>query len=296
MGKARFAVISLHPYWKALLIVLVMALVMFYHLYRTLPAISLNQKQVWNVAVFGLDSDPEAWQGKPFSELKLEEVRALADAILLVHIDTNTNVVKIVNVPRDTIVTIPNIGTTKITVAFAKGGLAAAKTGLMKIIPWRFEHSVLVSYEAFKELVDAIGGVTIKVEDDLVTPQGTVWLAKGTHTLDGTQALRFVRHRFGDPLGDLGRIKRQQAFLHAVKTQAAQLSTFQYYQVAQIAFKMVKTDLSIKDILYLAEYFLVHSPHLDFMVLPGASYPPKWHYYADETKVIRQVLPFLTSE
>lgn len=297
VGKTRFVVINLHPYWKALLVIVIMALIMGYHLIQTaVTTLVPGQKTVWNIAVFGLDSDPENWQGKPFSDLKLEEVRALADAIMLVHIDTTTDVIKIVNVPRDTIVTLPQIGTTKLTVVFAKGGLPAARAALMKIIPWKFEYAVLVSYEAFKELIDAIGGVTIKVENDLVTPQGKVWLAKGTHTLDGAQALKFVRHRFGDPLGDLGRIKRQQAFLHAVKTQVMQLSTFQYYQVAQIGYKMVKTDLSLKDILYLAEYFVLHSPHLDFMVLPGATYPPQWHYYADEEKVIRQVIPFLTSD
>ena len=79
------------------------------------------------------------------------------------------------------------------------------------------DHYAVVDFNGFKEMVDALGGVQVCTPVAIDDAHTHLRLAPGTHTLDGRQALQYVRVRksVGDG-SDLQRIGRQQAFLASV--------------------------------------------------------------------------------
>jgi LCP family protein required for cell wall assembly len=117
-------------------------------------------------------------------------------------------------VPRDTLVDIPGVGEDKINAAFASGGPELTVDTLENLTGVRINDYVIVHFGGVEEIVDALGGITIEVDKPVrVGIDGRrVYIPAGTQTLDGTQALAYVRYR-GGPTADIGRIGRQQKFL-----------------------------------------------------------------------------------
>ncbi len=120
-------------------------------------------------------------------------------------------------VPRDTLVDIPGVGRDKINAAFASGGPELTVETLEKLTGVRINNYVVVHFGGVEEIVDALGGITLEVDQPIrVGIDGRqVYIPAGTHTLDGLQALAYVRYR-GGPTADIGRIGRQQKFLRAL--------------------------------------------------------------------------------
>ncbi len=117
-------------------------------------------------------------------------------------------------VPRDTLVDIPGVGEDKINAAFAAGGpdLTAETVGNLTGVP--VDDYVVVNFGGVKDIVDAMGGITLEVDEPIeVGIEGRrVSIPAGTRELDGFEALAYVRYR-GGPTADIGRIGRQQKFL-----------------------------------------------------------------------------------
>jgi LCP family protein required for cell wall assembly len=120
-------------------------------------------------------------------------------------------------IPRDTLVDIPGVGRDKINAAFASGGPELTVETLEKLTGVRINNYVVVHFGGVEEIVDALGGITLEVDQPIsVGIDGRqVYIPAGTHTLDGLQALAYVRYR-GGPTADIGRIGRQQRFLRAL--------------------------------------------------------------------------------
>jgi polyisoprenyl-teichoic acid--peptidoglycan teichoic acid transferase len=120
-------------------------------------------------------------------------------------------------VPRDTLVDIPGVGKDKINAAFASGGPELTVETLENLTGVRVNDYVVVHFGGVEEIVDALGGITLEVDKPIrVGIDGRrVYIPAGTHTLDGLQALAYVRYR-GGPTADIGRIGRQQKFLRAL--------------------------------------------------------------------------------
>jgi LCP family protein required for cell wall assembly len=117
-------------------------------------------------------------------------------------------------VPRDTLVDIPGVGEDKINAAFANGGPELTVETLENLTGVRMNDYVIVHFDGVEEIVDALGGITLEVDKPVrVRIDGRrVYIPAGTQTLDGMQALAYVRYR-GGPTADIGRIGRQQKFL-----------------------------------------------------------------------------------
>lgn len=83
---------------------------------------------------------------------------------------------------------------------------------------WRaHQHFVVVDFNGFKDMVDAIDGVEVCIPEDVDDPVGNIHLKAGTRELEGQEALDYVRVRHNiSNNGDIGRMKRQQAFLAAL--------------------------------------------------------------------------------
>lgn len=124
-------------------------------------------------------------------------------------------------VPRDTLVEIPGVGEDKINAAFAIGGPELTVDTLEDLTGLSIGNYVVVYFGGVEEIVDTLGGITLTVEEPIAySLDGRyVEIPAGTRTLNGREALAYVRYR-GDPTADIGRIGRQQRFLVALAEEA----------------------------------------------------------------------------
>jgi LCP family protein required for cell wall assembly len=164
------------------------------------------------------------------------------DSILLVHIPANGRKATVVSFPRDSYVTIPGFRSNKINAAYADGACEngcgntltpaqrTAGTGeLVKTVSLltglHIDHYVEVGLLGFYQISKVLGGVEVCLKAPAKDHFSGIDLPAGKQKIEGTQALAFVRQRHGIPGGDLGRIKRQQAFLGAVAHQILSADT-----------------------------------------------------------------------
>lgn len=194
-----------------------------------------------NILLLGVDSNgskTDPWAG------------TRSDTIVLLNIDPKTRSVNAVSVPRDSKVYLPSeYGVQKINAAHALGGVRLTKETVEETLGVKVDRYIVVSDEAVRKLVDALGGVPIYVEKrmnyDDYSGKLHVHLTKGLNVLDGKQAVGYLRFRH-DGLGDIGRTQRQQWFLRGLleKIQTPQ-AIAKIPEMINIATTYVKTDLSL---------------------------------------------------
>lgn len=156
-----------------------------------------------------------------------------SDTTLVVHLYQGRQAALIASIPRDSFVTIPDCkksdgtivksSSQKFNAAFSIGGPVCTIKTIESLTNVRIDKFVVVDFNAFKKIVDAIGGVEICLTNpisDPIRPGGggtNLDLPAGINNLNGDQALQFVRARenLGDG-SDLSRIQRQQAFMGAM--------------------------------------------------------------------------------
>ncbi|MGH2722742.1 MAG: LCP family protein [Actinomycetota bacterium] len=142
-----------------------------------------------------------------------------SDTIILMHIDPGQERAVAIHFPRDLLVAIPGHGEDKINAAFELGGPELAVRTVHRFTGLPIHNYVVVDLAAFQQLVDTVGGVRICVDRPLFDELAGLDIpAAGCHTLDGREALAFVRARHieGDLIPDFSRIARQQQFMRAM--------------------------------------------------------------------------------
>lgn len=208
-----------------------------------------------NYLVVGSDS------GDGLTDAQLREVGAnrvgragtRTDTILLVHIPASRQAASFVSFPRDSYVRIPGVGFNKINSAYQYGEKERAGGGPSKLIATvqalsgqHVDHYVEVSLFGFYTITNAVGGVDVCLTRPAREQRANINLPAGRQTLDGKEALAFVRQRYGVPGGDLGRIKRQQYFLGAltrkVLSAGVLLNPFRLHNLLNAAGSSVKVD------------------------------------------------------
>ncbi|MEV0277679.1 LCP family protein [Streptomyces sp. NPDC050610] len=122
----------------------------------------------------------------------------------------------LVSLPRDSYVPIPGHGKNKINAAYALGGPKLLTRTVEQATGLRMGHYAEVNFLGFTDLVNALHGVRICLPEPLHDKKSGADFDRGCRNMNGTQALAYVRARYSDPEGDLGRVKRQQRFLGAV--------------------------------------------------------------------------------
>ena len=145
------------------------------------------------------------------------------DTIMLVHVPADGREVRVVSFPRDAYVEIPGHGKNKINGAYESGerdrphgGPALLIQTVQNLTGLHVDHYVQVSLYAFFQITNAVGGVEVCLSQPAKEERANIDLPAGEQTLQGRDALAFVRQRYGLPGGDLGRIRRQQYFLGAL--------------------------------------------------------------------------------
>jgi LCP family protein required for cell wall assembly len=147
------------------------------------------------------------------------------DSIILVHVPGGGGKKVMVSIPRDSYVPIPGHGSSKINAAFSYGGPKLLVETVERATGVRIDGYLEIGFGGFAKLVDSMGGVDICVPFDMNDHKAHINLKKGCQTLDGKNALGFVRARYSDPRGDIGRAQRQRQFLGAIMHEMATPST-----------------------------------------------------------------------
>jgi LCP family protein required for cell wall assembly len=180
-----------------------------------------------NYLVVGSDSRAESTDGSAGS------VRGQrSDTIMVVRLDPATNHADMLSIPRDLVVPIAGTGDeARINSAYSQGRQVLIDT-LRDNFGIEVNHYVEIDFRGFQELVQAIGGVSLWLEDAVKDRASGLYVTdRGCVTLDGEQALAFARSRQmqymtpdgwsrPDPFADLGRIQRQQVFIRRALTRA----------------------------------------------------------------------------
>lgn len=176
-----------------------------------------------NILIMGTDT--RTGQGNDFGDPgTTASGNGHSDTTILLHVSADRSRAFAVSIPRDSWVTRPSCKdgdtstvTGRFNDAFAAGGPACTIRAVETLTNVRVDHFFVVDFKGFQSVVDAVGGVPICLAEAVDDPKSGLKLDKGTHVLDGTQALAFARARktLGDG-SDLSRIDRQQVFLSAL--------------------------------------------------------------------------------
>ena len=144
------------------------------------------------------------------------DARGRTDALMMVHVIAGGRGVYAVSIPRDSWVPIPGYGMGKVNWSYYFGGQALAVRTVEQLTHVRINHVAIIDWAGFRDLTNALGGITVDIPVTSRDPANHVTWTKGMHHLDGAQALLYVRDRYGLSNGDFGREARQQNFLRAV--------------------------------------------------------------------------------
>ena len=138
-----------------------------------------------------------------------------ADSIHLIGVNLKSHRATILGFPRDSWVSIPGHGTTKINTAMTLGGPELMVQTIESITGVQIDFWLLTSFGGLKRMVNGIGGLTVKVPTAMHDTYSGADFSKGVHHLNGKKALAFARDRHDVPGGDLGRSANQGRLLLA---------------------------------------------------------------------------------
>ena len=177
------------------------------------------------------------------------------DSIILVHVPSGGGQPALISLPRDSYVPIPGHGKNKINAAYSLGGPKLLVRTIEQVTGIRIDGYIEIGFGGFASVVDSLDGVDICVKHAMNDPKAGINLKAGCQTLNGPNALGYVRARYSDPLGDIGRVERQRQFLGAIIHKAASPSTalvpWRYYRFATTAGAglTVGDDTSLRDVI-----------------------------------------------
>lgn len=138
------------------------------------------------------------------------------DTIMILHVDGDRDGASLISIPRDAWVDVPGHGPNKVNAAFSLAGPSLAVQTVEDLTDLRIDHLAVIDWSGFENVIDTLGGVTITVPRTVEDPHNEVVWVKGRQTLIGSAALLYVRQRYGLPLGDLDRVRRQQAVIRGL--------------------------------------------------------------------------------
>lgn len=242
--------------------------------------------------LFGIDSGE--WVGGTY-----REGTGRADTIVLVQADPLSQKAALLSIPRDTLVEIPGRpGDDKINHAYAFGQAPLLVETVEHFTGVPVDGYVGLNYRAFKDIVDLLGGVEFDV-DRVITCRG-LRLEPGRQHLDGDAAFALVSFR-NEPMGDIGRVRRQQRFIKAVAGSARQSSLDQLFYIMLAAWDNLDTDISFPEALTLSRRLSgITEEDMAMELVPGWFYNRNgvsyWRPYLDETGKVIQDLFFNLSK
>ncbi|QER89274.1 LCP family protein [Streptomyces tendae] len=244
-------------------------------------------KDALNLLLIGSDSRAGAENGRYGHDPGTER----SDTVILLHLSAGRQSATAVSIPRDLMVDVPDCRRpdgsrsapmfAQFNAAFEVGGSACTVRTVEKLTDIRVDHHVVVDFEGFKDMVDAVDGVEVCLREPIDDKDADLRLPAGRVTLDGEQALGYVRARktLGDG-SDTGRIERQQRFLGAlvnkVRSNGVLLNPVKLYPLLDAATSSLTTDPGLASLRGLYELVRgvrdIPTEGVQFLTVPRESY------------------------
>ena len=195
----------------------------------------------------------------------------LTDSIIVASLDNENKIVTMISIPRDLYVKDELIGNSKINEVYynakihfdnSTDALSYTTEKIEEIVGVPIHYYVKINFDGFKDLIEALGGIDINVENAIYDPyypkDGTFEyeifsISEGQHHLDGKTALKYARSR--KTTSDFDRADRQQQIIYAVKEKALQtkiiLNQDKIKEILDVLKSNIDTNITIKEILTL---------------------------------------------
>ena len=229
-----------------------------------------------NVLILGLDDGAGGMEAPLDAEGQPIRIKK-ADTILVVSMDNGSGRVRFINIPRDTLVTVPVSGVqARLSDVYPAGGAPLMVRQVNSLLGISIHQYVVMDMKAFAHFIDALGGIDVYVETnmDYQDPEAnlTIHLEQGYRHLDGAKSLEYLRYR-GEELGDVGRVQRQQKFVKAVYSKILQFDTLpKLPAIADIFKNEVETSAEVFDSAHLANVLRgISSEQPISVMLPGTA-------------------------
>ena len=222
-----------------------------------------------------------------------------SDTTILFHLSADRQSAYGVSIPRDSLVdrpdcktedgdTIPGGSDAMWNSAYSYGGPSCTIQQFEQDTGIQIDNYVVVDFGSFKGMVDAVDGVEVCVPEDIDSSEYGITIPKGTRTLDGKEALAYVRVRHGVGDGsDIGRIKRQQAFIGALVAKVLSSGTLTRFdrlvRFLNAATKGLTTDIpNIKEMAKVGLQFQnIGLKRIRFITVPFVYDGPRVRWTAD---------------
>jgi LCP family protein required for cell wall assembly len=195
--------------------------------------------------------------------------RGRADSLIVLTVNPNKKSIEMVSIPRDTRTEIVGKGKKdKINHSYAFGGVEMTIATVEKFLDIPIDYYIKVNMESFKDIVDAVGGVT--VDNPFAFTYEGVTFPKGNITLNGAKALKYSRMRYDDPRGDFGREDRQKQIIEAVIHKGASFSSLANYDDLLAAIgKNIKTNLTFEQMKDIQAKYKEARQHIEQLHIQG---------------------------
>ncbi|WP_078431772.1 LCP family protein [Metabacillus halosaccharovorans] len=275
--------------WKRVLFFLLLVLIGVgsytgYTIYKTYEAANQSYQELDRGEKSKLRETPIKVNEDPFSILLmgLEDYSSggengRTDTLIVATVNPTLQTIKMVSIPRDTYVTIPDEDKeTKINHAYVYGGKEATIETVEELLDIPIDYYALVSFQAFKSVVDELGGVTVNVPFDFYEKSdedgSRIYFKQGESELDGEEALAYARMRKRDPRGDFGRNDRQKEIISAIIDKAISPSNlFKIDELAAHIGKNVETNFRISEAIALQrKYPNINSKSIENLTIEGS--------------------------
>lgn len=171
---------------------------------------------------------------KPFSVLILgldkEDGVSRSDTIMVATVNPDEESVKLVSIPRDTLITLPSGQPEKINAMYAIGGISQTIDMVEDYLDIPISFYATLDFDGLVALVDAVGGIQVNSErsftvQDSEENMDAIQIEEGIQLLDGEHALGYARMRKQDPRGDWGRQERQREVIQSLTSELLSMSS-----------------------------------------------------------------------
>jgi LCP family protein required for cell wall assembly len=238
-----------------------------------------------NILLIG--SDSRAGSNGKFGR---DVLGARSDTTMVLHITPDHTHAYVISFPRDSMVPVYPCGADQrghpgqpaapgelepLNSTFSNGGAPCLWKTLEQATHIHIDHFAEVGFSSFKSIVNDVHGISVCLPFAVHNSQAHLYISAGRHTVNGAQALAFVRLRenIGDG-SDLQRIQRQQLFLASAMQKIKQTNLLGDYKVIKDAANAVTTDLTLTDMLGIANSMKgLNTQAVRFISVPVVPYP-----------------------
>jgi len=222
-----------------------------------------------NILVLGIEPVPGTVEGSP------ESFAGTSDTMLLVRVNPQDKTIRVLSIPKGTMISIPEEGLNKVSQANAYGGpVLAARVVSRSLSNAPIHRYIRISTAGMQELVDQLGGVEVFVPKPMQYKDSaqrlSINLVAGWQTLNGEQAQQYVRFR-EEGSGDLERVQRQQTMLLALRERLWSPKVLpRLPQLTRVMRKYFDTNLKLEEMMALVNFASnVERNDFQMTMLPG---------------------------